>query len=93
MTGRRSTLGEENLDRMHAVDRAWNDRRWNDYAALFDPDVVVWASGDDFSHGRDTHVAKARALCQAFPDARVVADPTSPCSPRPTGPRLSRSPA
>jgi ketosteroid isomerase-like protein len=79
-----------NLDRMHAVDRAWNARRWDDYAAHFADDLVAWMAGDEHEHDKAQHLRNAEAFCATYPDARVVmesyvdlflsADETRTCS-------------
>ncbi|HEY9022771.1 MAG TPA: ester cyclase [Burkholderiaceae bacterium] len=63
-----------NLDRMHAIDLAWNERRWEDYGALLDDRLVAYMAGDECEHDKVRHLEKARAFCAAHPDARVIAD-------------------
>lgn len=60
-----------NLDLMLAVDEAWNDRRWDDYAALIHPDLRAFANDSPEPHDRQRHVERAMAFCATFPDARV----------------------
>jgi predicted ester cyclase len=66
-------MGRRNLDSMKSADLAWNERRWNEYADLFDEDATVCVSGG--THGKDWHVVRARTFCEAFPDAHVNMTP------------------
>lgn len=63
------------LERMRAVDRAWNARRWNDYADLLDDDLVAYMAGEPAPHGKAEHVERAREFCEAFPDSVVHFEP------------------
>lgn len=63
------------LDCMRAIDAAWNERRWDDYADLLADDLVAHLSGEAIPHGKAEHVEKARHFCAAFPDAYVHSEP------------------
>ncbi|PZU06784.1 MAG: hypothetical protein DI605_18195 [Sphingomonas sp.] len=56
---------------LRAVDDAWNDRRWDDYAALLHPDLQAVANDSPVPHGCQRHVQRAREFCALYPDARV----------------------
>lgn len=64
-----------NLERMCAIDRAWNSRSWIDYDNLLADTLVAYSSGETNSHGKREHVARAQVFCSAFPDNRVCTDP------------------
>lgn len=68
-------MGRRNLETMRAVDLAWNERRWEDYASLLDDELTVFASGKHRSHHKARHVARAKAFCATFPDAHVNMTP------------------
>ncbi len=60
-----------NLDRMRAVDEAWNERRWDDYAALLHTDLAAFANDSPVPHDYDRHLDRAQEFCATFPDAEV----------------------
>ncbi|MDE1992946.1 MAG: ester cyclase [Rhizobiaceae bacterium] len=64
-------MGRRNLDTMRAADLAWNERRWDDYAALIDDELMIFASGEEMPHHKAWHINRAKAFCIAFPDARL----------------------
>ncbi len=64
-------MGRRNLEHMRALDTAWNRRRWSDYAALLDDDLVAWRSGEIEPHGKQEHVLRAQRFCATYPDAQV----------------------
>lgn len=64
-----------NLDRLRAIDSAWNDRDWDRYAALLAPGLRARMQGDEAPHGRTEHVTRAREFCTRIPDNHVVTDP------------------
>lgn len=63
------------LERMRAIDAAWNARDWDAYAGYLDDALVAYASGEADAHGKAEHVAGATRFCAAFPDARVHTEP------------------
>lgn len=63
------------LECMRAIDVAWNERRWPDYADLLSDDLVAYESGESNPHGKAVHVEKAKRFCEAFPDAVVHGHP------------------
>jgi hypothetical protein len=64
-----------NLDRMRAIDDAWNAQDWASYESLLSPMLVAHLEGDERPHGRAEHVARAREFFEHFPGSRVVNDP------------------
>lgn len=62
------------LERMLAIDEAWNARRWSDYADVLSDELVAFASGEAEPHGKIEHIAKAKRFCETFPDAVVHCD-------------------
>ena len=62
-------MNGDNLVRMEAIDRAWNDRDWRTYADMFDADLQAYSNDSPDPRGLDEHVAGARSFCDAFPDA------------------------
>lgn len=68
-------LSSTALEKMHAIDAAWNGRQWERYASFLADDLEVQTAGEASSHGKGVHVEKARALCAACPDAVVHSDP------------------
>ncbi|WP_164868051.1 ester cyclase [Rhodovarius crocodyli] len=54
---------------------AWNERRWQDYAALLDPRLKAHPTGEDRPEGKLRHLERMRAFCRTFPDARRHIDP------------------
>lgn len=63
------------LHRMRQIDRAWNDRNWDDYASLLADELIAYASGEHEPHGKQEHIARARNFCETFPDSRLHIDP------------------
>ncbi|TWB77754.1 SnoaL-like polyketide cyclase [Nitrospirillum amazonense] len=59
------------LDRMRALDRAWNDRRWHDYAEFLGEDLVAHGDGAAPPLHKRAHIDQAIRFCAAFPDARI----------------------
>ncbi|NGM18698.1 ester cyclase [Roseomonas stagni] len=62
------------LNRIRALHRAWNDRRWQDYAALLAEDCITHVSGIPAPQGKAEQLAWAQSFCAAFPDCRIVTD-------------------
>jgi ketosteroid isomerase-like protein len=60
---------------MHAIDVAWNARRWDDYMSLIAPDFRGYMNGDTEPHGRDEHLRRGKAFCEEYPDNRIENDP------------------
>jgi len=63
-----------NLERMYALDEAWNARDWDTFDAYHDHgDVVVYWPGreDSPTHGGPDHRAESERFCAAFPDNKV----------------------
>lgn len=63
------------VDKMRAVDEAWNSRRWDDYRALFTPDFRGWMDADTDSHDLDEHLRRGQAFCHEYPDNLIHIDP------------------
>ncbi|TWB45970.1 ester cyclase [Nitrospirillum pindoramense] len=63
------------LDRMRALDRAWNDRRWGDYAEFLEENVVVHGDGAAPALDKQAHIDQAIRFCAAFPDAHIHVNP------------------
>ncbi len=57
------------LQKLRALDQAWNKRAWSGYAALLDEELVAFVSGEERPHGKAAHVDRALAFCETFPDA------------------------
>jgi len=64
MTGQLTAL-------MHAIDVAWNARRWDDYMALIAPDFQGYMNGDTQPHDRAEHLRRGKAFCAEYPDNRI----------------------
>lgn len=60
-----------NLERIQAVDEAWNERRWDDYAAFLHADLAAFANDSPLPHDHDRHLERAHKFCATFPDAKV----------------------
>ena len=63
-----------NLERMYALDEAWNARDWDTFDAYHDPgDVVVYWPGREKTPtlGGSDHRAESVRFCKAFPDNKV----------------------
>ncbi|MBB6252019.1 ester cyclase [Nitrospirillum iridis] len=63
------------LDRMRALDRAWNDRRWHDYAEFLDDGMMAHGDGGTAPQDKGSHIEQALRFCAAFPDAHVHTNP------------------
>lgn len=63
------------MDLMRAVDMAWNDRRWDDYAALIAPDFKGYMNGDTEPHDHMEHLRRGKAFCAEYPDNKIGIDP------------------
>jgi SnoaL-like polyketide cyclase len=63
-----------NLERMYALDEAWNARDWDTFDAYHDDeDVVVFWPGREGAPtlGGPDHRAESERFCAAFPDNKV----------------------
>jgi hypothetical protein len=63
-----------NLERMYALDEAWNARDWDTFDAYHDHDevVVYWPGRESVpTHGGPDHRAESERFCAAFPDNKV----------------------
>jgi hypothetical protein len=63
-----------NIERMYALDEAWNARDWDTFDAYHDQsDVVVYWPGreDTPTRGGRDHRAESERFCAAFPDNKV----------------------
>ncbi|WP_044559943.1 ester cyclase [Azospirillum sp. B4] len=63
------------LDRMRALDRAWNERRWHDYAEFLDEALAAHGDGGGPPLDKQAHIDQAVRFCAAFPDAHLRTDP------------------
>lgn len=63
------------LDRMRALDRAWNERRWDDYAEFLDEAMTAHGDGDFGPVGKRQHIEQVMGFCSTFPDARLHTTP------------------
>jgi ketosteroid isomerase-like protein len=63
------------VERMRAVDVAWNARRWDEYRALFTPDFCGWMDADTEPHNLDEHLRRGQAFCAEYPDNQIHIDP------------------
>ncbi len=61
----------QTLKLMGALDSAWNERRWDDYASVLHANFKGYRAGEKLSHDKETHVAMALGFITAFPDAKV----------------------
>ncbi|WP_162950164.1 nuclear transport factor 2 family protein [Rhizobium jaguaris] len=68
-------MGRRNLNSVKDLDRAWNARRWDDYAELIDDSAVLFIGPHRRPHGKSELVRRSRELCRAFPDAHLHIDP------------------
>ncbi len=50
------TTVRSSLERMRAIDVAWNARNWVDYADLLADTLVAYASGEDQPHSKAVHI-------------------------------------
>jgi len=69
------TTMRSSLERMRAIDVAWNARHWTDYSDLLAENLVAYAGGEERPHSKLEHIQKARSFCEAFPDNVVHIDP------------------
>lgn len=63
-----------NMERMYALDEAWNARDWDTYDAYHEPDhvVVYWPDRQSTpTRGGADHRAESVRFCRAFPDNKV----------------------
>jgi predicted ester cyclase len=62
-----------NLERMYALDEAWNAQDWESFDAYHDQDVVVYWPGREHTPtlGLTDHRAESERFCVAFPDNQV----------------------
>jgi hypothetical protein len=63
-----------NIERMYALDEAWNARDWGTFDAHHDQrDVVVYWPGRECTptRGGPDHRAESQRFCAAFPDNKV----------------------
>jgi hypothetical protein len=65
----------ENLKKVSALDRAWNERRWDDYSSFYADEVVVFLNGMTNPQNKRDFLIAARSVCELFPDNQVLIDP------------------
>jgi ketosteroid isomerase-like protein len=65
----------DNLQRIHQVDAAWNQRDWELYGSLIADDFQGWMNGDSQPHDKAEHLHRGQAYCAAFPGNRIHYDP------------------
>ncbi|MFC0512952.1 hypothetical protein ACFFGT_02035 [Mucilaginibacter angelicae] len=65
----------ENLKKVTALDRAWNERRWDDYSSFYSDEVVVFINGMINPQNKKDFLTEARLVCELFPDNQVLIDP------------------
>lgn len=65
----------DNLQRIHQVDAAWNQRDWELYGSLIADDFQGWMNGDSQPHDKAEHLHRGQTYCAAFPDNRIHYDP------------------
>ena len=65
----------ENLQKVSALDRAWNERRWDDYSSFYSDEVVVFLSGMTNPQNKRDFLIESRSVCELFPDNQVLIDP------------------
>lgn len=70
--GRMATRGT--LNRIRALHRAWNERRWQDYAGYLAEDCVTHVAGILAPRAKVEQVAWEQGFCAAFPDCRIITD-------------------
>ena len=64
-----------NIERMYALDEAWNARDWDTYDYFHDHDdvVVYWPGRTDTpTLGGPAHTSESQKFCAAFPDNKVL---------------------
>lgn len=64
-----------NVERMYALDEAWNTRDWETYGFFHDHDdvVVYWPGRSDTpTLGGPAHTLESQKFCAAFPDNKVT---------------------
>lgn len=67
-----TSLVQDNLQRMHELDDAWNAQDWKTVARFHAEDVVVfWPGGGPPTRGNPDHIDEARTYATTFPDNRV----------------------
>jgi hypothetical protein len=65
----------ENLQKVSALDRAWNERRWDDYSSFYLDEVVVFINGMTNPQNKSDFLIGSRFVCELFPDNQVLIDP------------------
>lgn len=73
--GRHEASLRGTLLRLREVHAAWNERRWQDYAALLDPRLQAFSAGDGNPEDKRCHLERMQGFCEDFPDARRQVDP------------------
>jgi len=63
------------LERMRAIDAAWNARDWAAYGDLLAEGLTAYAGGEAEPHGKHAHIEKARKFCAIVADAHVWIEP------------------
>jgi hypothetical protein len=65
----------ETLKKVSALDRAWNERRWDDYSSFYSDEVVVFINGMTNPQNKKDFLIESRFVCELFPDSQVLIDP------------------
>jgi hypothetical protein len=60
---------------MRLVDDAWNQRDWETYASFIAQDFRGWMNGDRTPHGKEEHLRRGQAFCEAMPANHINCDP------------------
>jgi hypothetical protein len=65
----------KNLEKVSALDRAWNERRWDDYSSFYSDEVVVFINGMTNPQNKRDFLIAAHSVCELFPDNQLLIDP------------------
>jgi hypothetical protein len=65
----------ETLKKVSALDRAWNERRWDDYSSFYSDEVVVFINGMTNPQNKRDFLIGSRFVCELFPDNQMLIDP------------------
>jgi hypothetical protein len=68
-------MNSHSIALMKSIDTAWNNRDWEQYAALLSDQFQGWTGSSQMPHDKPSHVLNAKTFCEAVPDALVHTDP------------------
>ncbi len=63
------------LELIRSLDAAWNERRWDDVAAVLGDDMTAFSASRCLARSKDEYLYRSIEFCEAFPNATIHVKP------------------